>query len=144
MKKAADLLRTILDQSRIDEAKTYSSFFRSWARIAGPDLAAHSKVIDIRNGVVVVEADHPGWLQMIQIRRASILRKVRKSYPELEIRDLRFFLEREPAREEANPKKIGDGNSVENRSVSHKETNEDEGYREFERFLQRVRRGEAD
>ena len=95
MRKAGDILRAILDESSINEAQTYSSFFRSWTKVAGQDIAAHSQVSDVTGGVVVIEADHPGWLQMIQLRRREILQKIQSLYPELGIRELRFFLQQD-------------------------------------------------
>lgn len=78
-------------------AARFSSFFRSWERLVGADIASHSQVVDVRNGMVVIQADHPGWLQLIQLRQETILRKIRKAYPELHIRNMRYYLT-EPAR----------------------------------------------
>ena len=95
MKKAHDILKSLLENYSVQEGQTYHSFFRSWARIAGPDVAAHSKVEDIRAGVVIVEVDHPGWIQMIQMKKNPILKKIQQLYPELGIKDLRLHLYRE-------------------------------------------------
>lgn len=95
MKKAHDILKSLLQNYPVQEGETYHSFFRSWARIAGPDAAAHSKVQDIRSGVVIVEVDHPGWIQMIQMKKRPILKKIQDLYPELGITDLRLHLYRD-------------------------------------------------
>ena len=31
----------------------------------GWKMAGHSKVIDLQNGILLIEADHPGWIQML-------------------------------------------------------------------------------
>ena len=95
MKKAQDILKSLLDNYSVQEGETYHSFFRSWTRIAGQDAASHSKVKDIRAGVVIVEVDHPGWIQMIQMKKNPILKKIQQLYPELGIKDLRLHLYRE-------------------------------------------------
>ena len=32
----------------------------------GRNLATHSRVVDFKNGILLVEADHPGWIQLLQ------------------------------------------------------------------------------
>ncbi len=39
----------------------------------GEKLAAHSFVVDLKNGVLLVESDHPGWNQMLQMNKKFIL-----------------------------------------------------------------------
>ena len=90
MKKAGDLLRRMLETAKPGEK--YVSVFRSWHNIAGDDIAAHSKILDLKNGQVIIEADHPGWLQIIQLKNQKILRIMQNRYPELKITGLRLVL----------------------------------------------------
>lgn len=92
MEKAGDILRALLNRDQGEKARLYGAFFRSWERVAGEQLAAHSSIQDIRNGSVVVEADHPGWLQMIQLRQEELLAGLRLRFPELNIQGLRLQL----------------------------------------------------
>ena len=39
----------------------------------GEKLAAHSYPVDLKNGVLLVESDHPGWNQMLQMHKKFIL-----------------------------------------------------------------------
>ncbi len=39
----------------------------------GEKLAAHSSVVDLKNGVLLVESDHPGWNQTLQFHKKFIL-----------------------------------------------------------------------
>jgi len=94
MKKAQDILNSLIKNYSPTEGETYHSFFRSWAKVAGQDAAAHSKVEDIKGSVVVIQVDHPGWIQMIQMKKKPILKKIQNLYPELGITDLRFHLYR--------------------------------------------------
>ncbi len=95
MKKAHDILKSLLDNYSPLKGDTYHTFFRSWAQIAGTDVAAHSKIEDIRGGVVYVSVDHPGWIQMIQMKKNSLVKTIQQRYPELEITDLRLHLYKE-------------------------------------------------
>ena len=33
----------------------------------GSKLSGHTKVIDLKNGILLIESDHPGWNQILQI-----------------------------------------------------------------------------
>lgn len=92
MRKADEILKGLLSNYNLELGKTYSSFFQSWATIAGLDLAAHSRVQDIDGQALIVEVDHPGWVQMLQMDRERILGRIRKMYPELKIRELKIHL----------------------------------------------------
>ena len=78
MRRAADILARLLDRGTADNAELYGAFFKGWRRIAGEQIAAHSSVTDVRNGLVVVEADHPGWIQLIQLHQERILLELRR------------------------------------------------------------------
>ncbi len=92
MKKASDILGAFMDSLQINLEKGNSSMFNSWGNIAGEDVLSHSSIKDLRNGNLIVEADHPGWIQLLQMRKKKILKNVQKKYPELDIVDIRFIL----------------------------------------------------
>ena len=93
MEKAGNILKLFLDKHNLEIAKNYTSFFRSWSKLAGTDAAAHSKVVDIRKGTLIVEVDHPGWIQLLQMKYSEILKKIKKHYPELEIKRIHLVLQ---------------------------------------------------
>jgi hypothetical protein len=41
-----------------------------------------------------VEADHPGWIQILQTRAPQIIGAVRRRFPELDVRGISFVLSR--------------------------------------------------
>ena len=92
MKKAGDILTSILGSPEAKQAENWSTFFRGWRAIVGDDIAAHTEVKDVKRGAVLVEVDHPGWFQMLQLKKTTALKKIKEHYPELEIRDIRCFL----------------------------------------------------
>jgi hypothetical protein len=85
---AKDLIARFIDSIGIRDEKGIVPFVRSWPEIAGPDLAAHSQVLDIRNGAVLVGLDHPAWLQRMHLERSRIVRQVQQRFPSLEVRYL--------------------------------------------------------
>ena len=92
MKKAGDILGDYMRNFHTNIETGYSSVFKSWSKIAGEDMVSHSSVKDLTNGILLIEADHPGWIQLLQMRKKKILKNIHKFYPELEVINIRFIL----------------------------------------------------
>ena len=58
----------------------------------GQNMYDHSRVVDLKNGVLLVEADHPGWIQLLQMHKEYILNGLNRAAPQLTIRTLAFRL----------------------------------------------------
>jgi hypothetical protein len=95
VRKASDLLGAILSPAVRDKADAWTRFSGFWKNAAGENLAAHSRVADVRNGIVFVEAEHPGWIQLLQMRQDTILDAVARTFPELGISGIAFRLARD-------------------------------------------------
>jgi hypothetical protein len=92
VKDASTLLRAFFDEEELRKGGEYAQFFGSWKSIVGERAASHSRVADIDKGNLVVEAEHPGWIQILQLRQADILSAARQRFPELELRGIVFRL----------------------------------------------------
>jgi hypothetical protein len=92
IKSARELLGAFFDEEKLGRAGRYTEFFGSWKYLVGDHLAAHSHVADVDRGKLVVEADHPGWIQLLQLRQKAILDGVASRFPELELRSIVFRL----------------------------------------------------
>ncbi len=91
MKKAGDLLKEFFDNIKI-KGKEEETIFTSWEKIAGNDIAGHSRIKDLKKGVLTIEADHPGWIQIINLKKKQILERLCEKYPEREIEEIRIVL----------------------------------------------------
>ena len=58
----------------------------------GANLYAHSRVIDLKNGILLVEADHPAWIQTLRIYQKYILIGLKRGVPDVKISSLAFRL----------------------------------------------------
>lgn len=58
----------------------------------GNNLADHSRVVDLKNGVLLVEADHPGWISLLQFYKSFILRGYKMNMPDVKIHNVVFKL----------------------------------------------------
>lgn len=56
----------------------------------GERLAGNTRVIDLKNGVLLVEADHPGWIQYLRMYQKFILTGLKMNLPDLKITNLAF------------------------------------------------------
>ncbi len=92
MKEAAEILKKYLETINLNLNTTYSKVFKNWMDIAGEDIASHSAVKEIEHNTLIIEADHPGWIQIIQLKKAEILRKVKKKYPGVNIKSIKIIL----------------------------------------------------
>lgn len=92
MEKAGDLLKLFLDGKQFAEGQKWTAFFSFWKRMLGERLATHSRIRDVKNGALVVETDHPGWIQMLQLRQSALLKEISRRYPDLGITSIQIRL----------------------------------------------------
>ena len=92
MKNAKEVLSTFLSSSQLLEAGEITEFFSAWEKIAGTNLAAHSRINELEKGIVYIDTDHPGWIQLLKIEERRILKALQQRFPGLGIKGLRFFL----------------------------------------------------
>ncbi len=83
MKKVGDLLREYLREKGWLAGSPYDALFRDWETIAGEGLSRHTRLVDVQKGILLVEVDHPGWMQMLLLRRDGILVAARRAAPEV-------------------------------------------------------------
>ncbi len=118
--KISDFLERILPASaRTAGAKEFNVLFQEWRWIAGEKLAGHSAVKTLDQGTLVVDVDHPGWIQLFQFDENKILQRAQGKFPQLKINRIRVRLveslvnspdwfhaeprESKPLEEKANP-----------------------------------------
>ena len=103
MRKAGDILAAFFDEETAKKAKDYGKLFSSslWARILEKCGLAqgipHSRIAELEKSVLLVEADHPGWIQLLQTRQSQLLDAVRRQFPEITLTGISFRLSRPPA-----------------------------------------------
>jgi hypothetical protein len=117
MKKAGDIISALFRDrfgpEFVETARATSGLFSSWVQIvkevwpqlmqdddAGfddiPAVAVHSRIKELERGILLIEADHPGWIQILQTKQSKLLSAVQRRYPELNVRGIAFRLSREP------------------------------------------------
>ena len=56
----------------------------------GDRLAGNTRVIDLKNGVLLVETDHPGWIQYLKMYQKFIIKGIRMNLPNVKVSSLAF------------------------------------------------------
>jgi hypothetical protein len=108
MKSAGELVQEFLnvyiDGELIKKTQNYSSLSSAWSQITEKNKIAaaadHSRLKSLERNVILVEADHPGWVQILQTKQRQILRDIQRRFPELAVTGISFMLSRGPINEE--------------------------------------------
>lgn len=87
-KKASDLVSSLFSTFDGNGLNQANAFMGAWNEIAGPQIAAHSKVLDVDKGVVILEVDHAGWSQRILLMKKRLIRELSSRFRELAIKNL--------------------------------------------------------
>ncbi len=101
MKKAGEILAQLFDRNTFVAAQGYSELFSSWDSIVGDPYSVHSRIVELERSIIVVEADHPGWIQLLQAIQKELLDKIRSRFPSLSISGITFRLYRSDGKTDA-------------------------------------------
>lgn len=89
-----------LDSETIEKAGKISAI---WSKVVrgikntrdefyGDKIASHSEVVEFKNGQLLVEADHPGWIQAIQLHSKFIIRGMNMNMKDFKVDSIVFRL----------------------------------------------------
>jgi len=96
MKTAGDVLSKLFNESFVKKAHSYSKLFDSWPDITEKNgmtaASAHSRVKDLKNGILLIEMDHPAWKQVLQTKQSKFLNDFRIRFPEMGIVGISLML----------------------------------------------------
>lgn len=102
-RKIDEIISNIFENISTDKMNDNLNMISSWKSVLlsinsrtnkniGNLLISHTKVIDLKNGVLLIETDHPGYIQTLQMYNSYILKGLKMKVPELEIKTLSFRL----------------------------------------------------
>jgi hypothetical protein len=122
LEKIGNILDVILNPSVLQEAEEYSKLHKAWNdiideafmsryqfeteetedfifndgetknRIDALKLHDHSKVSEVDRQRLIIETDHPGWIQILQYKQRQLLAVVQRKFPNLNIVRISFIL----------------------------------------------------
>lgn len=71
-----ELLGSMTSRLGIASPRVIADIFEGWATLVGEPLAVHVRPVGIRDGVLHLEADEPGWASQMRYLQADVLRLV--------------------------------------------------------------------
>ena len=121
MERIGNLLDMVLSPALAEEAVEYSKLYQAWNtivdeafmgrqtgneeetdfvfddsetnnRVNAAKLHDHSKVSELDRQRLVIETDHPGWIQILQFRQRQLLAAAQRKFPTLGIQKISFIL----------------------------------------------------
>lgn len=89
-RSAGDILKELFASIKLDQRK--ETLFDVWPSLVGEEAAEHLKIKDIKGKTLTLETDHPGWIQVAQLRKNEILDKIRARFPDKNIDNIKISL----------------------------------------------------
>jgi predicted nucleic acid-binding Zn ribbon protein len=72
----ADVVGELVRQQGWDERLTTQRVFSDWAGVVGPDVAEHSRVESMADGIVQIRADSTAWTKQLQLLAPALVKRL--------------------------------------------------------------------
>lgn len=102
--RAGDLVDKLLKGLGLDDRLHQYRALIVWEEVVGPQIAARTRPVRIREGVLEVNVDQPAWMQQLQLMKPKILAQLNDELGKATIKDL--YLKR--GRVDLRPEKLKD------------------------------------
>ena len=89
-RQVGDILKELFASMKISPQE--ETIFDVWPDIIGEEAAEHLKIQDIKRKTLLLEADHPGWVQIGKLRKKEILEKIKGRFPDKYIDNIKISL----------------------------------------------------
>lgn len=100
---AADMISRAFSNIQVSDIENANTISAIWKKVVrgiknnrdemyGEKIANHSDVVDFKNGQLLIETDHPGWTQAIQLYSKFIITGMNRNIKELKVESLVFRL----------------------------------------------------
>ncbi|MDR0410548.1 MAG: DUF721 domain-containing protein [Treponema sp.] len=110
MVKAGELLSALFDERLAAKVRDMTKLFSSWRTIVGEErivsVVDHSQIAEFEQNVILIEADHPGWIQILQTKQQELLSNFQRRFPNVGVRGISFRLSRGPIRQIKEPEEL--------------------------------------
>lgn len=89
-----DILAGLLQKDASEAEPLPQKLVKRWPLVAGDQLAKHVTPACLKNGILYLQADHPGWLaELRRFPKAQLLKKI-MAVPDIpEVKEIRFQLD---------------------------------------------------
>lgn len=98
---AGMIFSTLEEKQNLNEAmEIYGSWNQLLSKLSQKyssckNLVGHTTVSDCKNGILLVEVDHPGWIQILKMYQKIILKEMNKKFEKEKITSIVFKMKGE-------------------------------------------------
>ena len=89
-RQAGDILKELFSSMKISRRE--ETIFDAWPDLVGEEAAEHLKIQDIKGKTLLLMADHPGWVQVAQLKKKEFLEKIKERFPDKYINNIKVSL----------------------------------------------------
>ncbi len=87
-----DILKSSLEKWDFGPTMLRYEVVEKWPELAGAQIAGKSRAIGLQGDLLLIEVDHPAWVQELNLLKPQLMAKIRRSYPRSGVKDIRFSL----------------------------------------------------
>ena len=84
------LIEGALRQYGLHERMEERAALLKWREVVGDEIAAHSRALDLKDGVLIIEADHGAWRQELTMLVPVIIQKFNAMFGEGTVTDIQW------------------------------------------------------
>lgn len=78
-----DILPGVIGRLSSGNPEWQNSLSRAWEAIVDSKAKRHTAIAGLRKGRLLINADSPVWLFQLSLKKAELLRRLQKDFPEL-------------------------------------------------------------
>ena len=78
------VIHKLFDQFHTKETGRQEKIQRLWQTVVDAATIRHTKLIDFKEGTLIVHVDSWAWLYQMNLKKANILKRVQEDIPEIQ------------------------------------------------------------
>lgn len=93
----SDMGRRRMEESSVifEKWKSIITSIRSFVNPnCGESMYLHSRILDIKNGIIILQVDHPGYIQLFETHKKYILKGIQMKIPQIRVENISYRLDR--------------------------------------------------
>lgn len=86
-----ELVEIFLKRLNVEKVYKESDIILNWNKKFGKEFKGHIKIKEIKLDTLILKADHPAWAQKANMKKNTILRKIKKEFPSTNIKSIQII-----------------------------------------------------
>jgi predicted nucleic acid-binding Zn ribbon protein len=103
----SEILESVLDSTGLNRRAVERTLLEDWPAVVGERVAAHTRAVDLEDGVLYVDADHAAWRQELTLLFPMIVEQYAQRHGPRAVREIRWIQRDTRRRRIVNPNSRG-------------------------------------